>query len=456
MKIKYSFTLLFILLMMFILSVTTTSAQTPLNVRINFQPPATPTVAGYLVDDGSGFANRGNGFSYGWVLETNFATPLARPAEPRDRGINGDQRLDTLIHMQRTTGGAPPPFGAWKIQVANGEYIVTVSVGDADTANLDSMHRINVEGITLIPNYTPTVPNPHAMGTAMVTVTDGEINVDAIGGTNTKINYIHIVENIAGVTVVEFDVPNQGILQIDASNPIPAYTIPGGQIIQVNGTDLVLPRDADGNGFDTYIITSTTTYQGQTWYSIFIGSAFFVWIPADYPASQSGDTAESNAPTYYGIVNTSVANIRSGDGVAYSSLGTVSGSTRLTILGRNPGRTWWFVEANGLTGWINGELIILRGNLTQVPVQAVNGELVPATILLFADTWIYNTTNNLNSYRMCVLPANGEFNVTAQTQDGVWYRINATCNGTPVTGWIFSDSGAFRNQGGSPVPIINS
>lgn len=454
MKTKRSFSIIFILLITLTLSIATTSAQTPLNVRINFQPPAAPTVGGYLVDGADAFGNRGNGFSYGWVRQDNFTVPLARPAEHRDRDLNGDQRIDTLIHMQRTTGGAPPPFGAWKIQVPNGEYVVTVSVGDADTANLDSMHRINVEGITLIPNYTPTIANPHTTGTATVTVTDGEINVDAIGGTNTKINYIHIVENVAGA-VIEFDIPNQGIFQINVTNPIPAYTIPGGEIIQVGGTDLVLPRDADGNGFDTYTITSSTVYQGQTWYSIFIGSAFFVWIPADGLTSQSGDSAESSGPAYYGIVNTSFAHVRSGDGLGYTSLGTLSGSTQLTILGRNPSRTWWFVEANGLTGWISGEVIILRGNLTQVPVQDVDGEFVLASIVLFADTWIYTTTNDLNSYRICVLPASGEFTVTGQTENGVWYRVEATCNGTPVTGWIFADSGAFRNQSGVPVPIIS-
>ena len=400
------------------------------------------------------------GIVYGWVTEGNPNTALARNAEARDRGVSADQRLDTFIHMQRVSANPPPPaFGAWKIQLPDGEYVVQVSVGDPDGANLDSTHRINVEGATIIAGHTPTIGNLHASATAIVTVSDGELNLDAAGGTNTKINYIHIIENIPGLAF-PFDIPNLGTIEITADAPQVVYTIPGGEVVQVNGTDLVLPEDADGNGIDTYTITGITTFEGQTWYSIFLGSAFFVWLPAEPlpPGSATeadAQTVDDDTPDFYGIVNTSFANIRSGDDVAYTSLGTVSGGTILTILGRNADRSWWYVSANGVTGWINGVLIILRGNLLNVPVQDVDGVLIEATILLFADTYLYSITNNLLSSRICLLPGGAEYPVVGQTQDGVWYQIEAICAGTARRGFVQSESGAFRNPSGFAVPIVN-
>src|SRR5687767_5774400 len=61
---------------------------------VNFQPASAAVPGGYVADTGAVFADRGNGFSYGW--DANNA------AQTRDRnnGASPDQRYDTLIHTQ--------------------------------------------------------------------------------------------------------------------------------------------------------------------------------------------------------------------------------------------------------------------------------------------------------------------------------------------------------------------
>ncbi len=68
-------------------------------------------------------------------------------AQTRDRNKVADQRLDTLLQMQPTSG-TDLTKGAWEMAVPNGSYAVTVSVGDASYVN--STHTITVEGTRAI------------------------------------------------------------------------------------------------------------------------------------------------------------------------------------------------------------------------------------------------------------------------------------------------------------------
>ena len=64
-------------------------------------------------------------------------------------------------------------------------------MGDA-AANFDSTHRIRLEGAAAVAGFVPTSTNRFAQATQMVAVGDGRLTVDAIGGTNTKINFVRI------------------------------------------------------------------------------------------------------------------------------------------------------------------------------------------------------------------------------------------------------------------------
>lgn len=174
------------------------AAAAALDVKVNFQPDTALVPTGYIKDVGRAYsATRG----FGWVRQDSLgnltATPLNIAANTRDRDRPGgiDQRLDTLIHLQ---GGDAPNFtgvktsGAWEYAVPDGKYSVAVSVGDQSPFN--STHKIRLEEgqATPIRPFTGESTHHYERGTATVDVTDGRLTVDAIGGTNTKLNFIEI------------------------------------------------------------------------------------------------------------------------------------------------------------------------------------------------------------------------------------------------------------------------
>ncbi len=163
------------------------------NVKINFQPNASVVPAGYLKDSGAAYdAARG----YGWVNQsTGAALDISDLARDRNRP-NADQRIDTIMHMQ--FGGRPA--AAWEYAVPNGTYNVTVSVGDQANAKgvYDSKNTIRVEGDTVINQFQGSDTQKYQLASATVKVTDGRLTIDALGGTNTKINYLDIVNITPG------------------------------------------------------------------------------------------------------------------------------------------------------------------------------------------------------------------------------------------------------------------
>lgn len=192
---------------------------TPINVRINFQDSKTVPPAGYFRDFGQPFelrtaSSQGNGLSYGWVAPgtntpVNLATVGTTPGNGRNRNTESpgagepDLRLATLMHMQGTPQN--PVAGAWELQVPNGSYDVTVSVGDAKL-NTTDRHQINIEGQNAINNFASTAAQKYMRVTRTVGVIDGRLTIDAGSGINTKINYVDVITAGAGnrpyVTIV--------------------------------------------------------------------------------------------------------------------------------------------------------------------------------------------------------------------------------------------------------------
>src|SRR5690606_17651553 len=85
---------------------------------VNFQIDEASPVTRYLPDVGATYGVRASGLSYGW--STNHMDVS------RERSINADQRLDTLIHFK---AGA-----SWEFGLPNGTYEVTASIGDPQVA----------------------------------------------------------------------------------------------------------------------------------------------------------------------------------------------------------------------------------------------------------------------------------------------------------------------------------
>ncbi|HUR46443.1 MAG TPA: MBG domain-containing protein, partial [Candidatus Saccharimonadales bacterium] len=149
-------------------------------VKINFQPSGSPIPAGYLADFGSAFANRGNGYSYGWSGNNSGQT------KDRNSTLSLDQRYDTLISMQKTGSGR-----TWEIAVPNGSYAVFLVAGDATA--FDSVYQILVENVLTL-SGTPTSANRWISGTKTVVVSDGRLTIsNGPAAKNNKLCFIDIV-----------------------------------------------------------------------------------------------------------------------------------------------------------------------------------------------------------------------------------------------------------------------
>jgi glucose/arabinose dehydrogenase len=165
------------------------AAVTPI-AKVNFQPAGSAVPSGYAADTGLPYdAGRGSG----WVRQDTGA-PLDLSRNTRDRARAGvDPRLNTLIHLQYgDVGGSSGVLtaGAYEYAVPAGGYQVTVSVGDQPA--YDSTHAVRVEGVTAIGGFVSTAAAEFRQATVTVPVTDGRLTVDAVGGTNTKLNYLEI------------------------------------------------------------------------------------------------------------------------------------------------------------------------------------------------------------------------------------------------------------------------
>lgn len=168
------------------------SAPATVNAHVNFQSVGAIIPPNYVADTGAAFDNtRG----YGWIREdsVNGAShvPLNITGNGRDRqNFNTDQRYDTIMHMQYTGTNGVATSAAWEYNLPNGVYTVTLSVGDQPP--YDSIHVINVEGQRIINGFIGSDNNEYRTVTLQIPVLDGRLTIDAIGGTNTKINYVDI------------------------------------------------------------------------------------------------------------------------------------------------------------------------------------------------------------------------------------------------------------------------
>jgi uncharacterized repeat protein (TIGR03806 family) len=158
---------------------------------INFQPASAPAFGkGYLIDSSLPYGDRGNGFTYGWNAafdETRYRGNAASP----------DLRYDTFDHMQKPSN----PNAVWEIAVPNGNYEVRIVSGDPD--NIDSIFKINVEGVLIVngvPSATPFLSHWVDSGYRDVTVSDGRLTVsNAPGSSNNKICFIEIAQLPASI-----------------------------------------------------------------------------------------------------------------------------------------------------------------------------------------------------------------------------------------------------------------
>ena len=152
-------------------------------LKINFQTASAAVPAGYLKDTGLVFANRTNGYSYGWNLDDS--------ANTRERSATNspDERYDTLIHMQK--GGTNCTF---VLAVPNGRY--TVYAVSGDPGYTDSFHSLTAEALPLL-SGAPASDRVWIEGATEVVVSDGRLTIDnATNGNNNKICFLDVAETL--------------------------------------------------------------------------------------------------------------------------------------------------------------------------------------------------------------------------------------------------------------------
>ncbi|BCJ46176.1 hypothetical protein GCM10010168_51250 [Actinoplanes ianthinogenes] len=167
------------------------AAVTPI-AKINFQPAASAVPSGYTADTGAAYDG-----TKGWVRQDSLSgthVPLDLTRNTRDRArASVEARLNTIIHLQYgdvNGSNGVATAGAWEYAVPAGTYQVTVSAGDQPA--YDSNHTVRVEGVTAISAFVSTAAAEYRQATVTVPVTDGRLTVDAVGGVNTKLNYVEI------------------------------------------------------------------------------------------------------------------------------------------------------------------------------------------------------------------------------------------------------------------------
>jgi glucose/arabinose dehydrogenase len=193
-------------------TITDDGSSTPndFSASINFQDELTvATPNGFIADDGNAYGDRGNGFTYGW-RNVNDDQPFDGRINARNRGGDNDVTpANSLMHLRyneccatQNNGTQTPLY--WEIEVPNGEYDVTVALGDPSNDTTETtIHAVTAEGVVIADgSLTPALVNDEVPGhsseypAVRVTVTDGALTIDqAPNGFNTKINYI-IVEGI--------------------------------------------------------------------------------------------------------------------------------------------------------------------------------------------------------------------------------------------------------------------
>jgi hypothetical protein len=177
-------------------------------VKINFQDEKTVPPPGWLKDFGGQFENRpgvyeGSQLMYGWK-RVDSEIPLDITGNGRARNEPEDVLLSTFVHMQANDINSlfygifkgKKIDSYWELKLLNGVYKVTVAVGDGEVGRAPENDCINVEGVKTIYNFVPIgrlrSPGRFKTSTVTVTVSDGALTIDAIGGTNTKICYVEV------------------------------------------------------------------------------------------------------------------------------------------------------------------------------------------------------------------------------------------------------------------------
>lgn len=153
------------------------------------------------------------------------------------------------------------------------------------------------------------------------------------------------------------------------------------------------------------------------------------------------------------VVNTARLNMRSGAGVQYTRVGVVTGGTELIVLGANNARSWFYVQVGTMRGWVSGDYVVVRGNISEVSLLPGGGEIQPPRFILYLPQPLLAGPGT-NTSVLCSLLANQEFNIIGRDPEANWYQVQGSCSdGQVIQGWIRAEWGAVRNPARQRIPV---
>lgn len=124
---------------------------------VNFQPISSEIPIGFVADSGLAFdETRG----YGWTT-----APSSSGTRDRDSTDSPDETYDTMIHSS--------PSGVWEVAVPDGEYTITICMGDASYPS--GTQNAQVEGVSIVTNETLSRTNKWIERSLTTDITDGKL-----------------------------------------------------------------------------------------------------------------------------------------------------------------------------------------------------------------------------------------------------------------------------------------
>ncbi|MBE9585861.1 Ig-like domain-containing protein [Mucilaginibacter sp. JRF] len=348
---------------------------TPKVMNVNFQDEQTTPPLDYMIDYGQAYGERigrqqQSGFTYGWRKKSD-GTPLSLVGNGRVRTLPEDILLATVMHMQAnhitSSFTGVKTEGYWEMAVPNGNYNVTVSVGDGSVGAAVEKHTINIEGINAINSFIPQGKagdnGRFSTRTINVNVADERLTIDATGGTNTKITYASIAP-VSTAPYLYTDLKSQNIVLRKGADSVSSFKLVIGNSANAN---LNYDIQTIYEGANTGWLSVTNSQSGKQLTKVF-----------NYAAA-------NNLPygTYYATLKITAANYTST--ILKVQLNVVDGQ-RPYVKGSNP--------PNGATN-VSLTTSSVSANYLHVPVVegykgGVDNETIDSTTVRF-----YKVVNNV-------------------------------------------------------------
>jgi uncharacterized protein YraI len=162
------------------------------------------------------------------------------------------------------------------------------------------------------------------------------------------------------------------------------------------------------------------------------GAAFLEYNLTQLSSSGGAPPVTTGA---FATINTSKLNVRNQPNRFTGAVVVqVSRGQSYAITGRNQDSSWWQLNVNGVTGWVNARYVIAQ-NTGSVPVVATSAADLPA---LTGYTITSNVRVNMRSAPTTagtivgVFPKSGIGQVVARSADGAWWKIIHN----DLVGWV--------------------